>query len=223
MRRAALGVAPRTVLRRNARTPGRRGIREPFSNALGIFRHPSSHAGSVAVRRRSSLATVPVFAAFARRWQGLRGLFDRVELFNGRQLFGWVAEAGLPGVACGDLHRAEQLPGWTTLVPCERDEQALVDYLRSPRPVFLTRLRAAPRCARCVAARALTRWCSVAPTRKRARSASEPLPRRVQPSSRTPPLHVRIIDRDGTASRRAAKGRESRCAGRGRLGVGAAS
>ena len=77
---------------------------------------------------------------FARRWRELRRLFDRVELFNGRQLFGWVAEAGLPAVACGDLHRAEQLPGWTTLVPCEQEEQALVDYLRSPRPVFLTRL-----------------------------------------------------------------------------------
>jgi 3',5'-nucleoside bisphosphate phosphatase len=77
---------------------------------------------------------------FARAWREVRGLFDRVELFNGRQLFGWVAEAGLPAVACGDLHRAEQLPGWTTLVPCEQDEEALVDYLRSSRPVFLTRL-----------------------------------------------------------------------------------
>jgi hypothetical protein len=74
----------------------------------------------------------------------LRGLFDRVELFNGPQLFAWVAEVGLPAVACGDLHRAEQLPGWTTLVPCEQDEEALVDYLRSPRPVFLTRLEQPP-------------------------------------------------------------------------------
>jgi 3',5'-nucleoside bisphosphate phosphatase len=77
---------------------------------------------------------------FTRRWRALRGLVDRVELFNGGQLFGWVAEAGLPAVACGDLHRADQLPGWTTLVPCEQDEQALVEYLRSARPVFLTRL-----------------------------------------------------------------------------------
>lgn len=77
---------------------------------------------------------------FARRWRELRGLFDRVELFNGRQLFSWVAEAGLPAVACGDLHRAEHFPGWTALVPCEQDEEALVAYLRSPRPVFLTRL-----------------------------------------------------------------------------------
>ena len=67
-----------------------------------------------------------------------------MELFNGSQLFGWVAEAGLPVVACGDLHRAEQLPGWTTLVPCEQDEEALVDYLRSPRPVFLARLEHTP-------------------------------------------------------------------------------
>jgi 3',5'-nucleoside bisphosphate phosphatase len=76
---------------------------------------------------------------FARHWRELRGLFDRAELFNAGQPFGWVAEAGLPALACG-LHRAEQLPGWTTLVPCEQDEQAFVDYLRSPRPVFLTRL-----------------------------------------------------------------------------------
>ena len=43
-------------------------------------------------------------------------------------------------MAAGDLHRPEQFPGWTTLVPCEHDAQALVDYLRSARPVFLTRL-----------------------------------------------------------------------------------
>ena len=81
---------------------------------------------------------------FARRWRDLHGLYHRVELFNGNHLFGWVAEAGLPVVACGDLHRAEQLPGWTTLVPCEQDEEAVVSYLRSPRPVFLTRLQQAP-------------------------------------------------------------------------------
>jgi PHP domain len=77
---------------------------------------------------------------FARRWQRLRGLFDRVELFNGGQLFSWVAAEGLAPVACGDLHRAEQLPGWTTVIPCEQDAEALVDYLRSSRPVSLTRL-----------------------------------------------------------------------------------
>jgi 3',5'-nucleoside bisphosphate phosphatase len=82
---------------------------------------------------------------FARHWRELSGLFHRVELFNGSQLFGWVAEHGLHAVACGDLHRAEQFPAWTTLVSCEHDAQALVEYLRSPRPVFLTRLERAAR------------------------------------------------------------------------------
>jgi hypothetical protein len=77
---------------------------------------------------------------FARHWRELQGLFHRVELFSGAQLLGWVAEKGLLGVASADLHRADQFPGWTTLVPCEHDAEALVDYLRSPRPVFLTRL-----------------------------------------------------------------------------------
>lgn len=77
---------------------------------------------------------------FAGHWRELRGLFDRTELFNAGHLFSWVAEAGLPAVACADLHRAEDFPGWTTLVPCEQDEEALVAYLRSSRPLFLTRL-----------------------------------------------------------------------------------
>jgi hypothetical protein len=59
---------------------------------------------------------------FAQHSRELRGLFDRAELFNAGHLFSWVAEAGLPAVACADLHRAENFPGWTTLVPCEQDE-----------------------------------------------------------------------------------------------------
>jgi hypothetical protein len=85
-------------------------------------------------------ATAAPTRYFARNWRRLHGLFDRVELFNGDQLFGWVAESGLHPVACGDLHRADGFPGWTTLAPCEHDPEALVDYLRSARPLFLTRL-----------------------------------------------------------------------------------
>jgi hypothetical protein len=70
---------------------------------------------------------------FSRHWREIDGLFD------------WVADKGLPSVACGDLHRAAQFPGWTTLVPCEHDAEALVEYLRSPRQVFLTRLEHAAR------------------------------------------------------------------------------
>lgn len=71
---------------------------------------------------------------------GLRELAHRFELFNRAQLFGWVAEAGLPAVASGDFHHAHHLRGWKTLLPARHDEEAIVDYLRSPRPVYITRL-----------------------------------------------------------------------------------
>jgi predicted metal-dependent phosphoesterase TrpH len=77
---------------------------------------------------------------FARDWRELRDQVDRWELFNRYDLFGWVAQRGLPAVANGDFHRLEHLYGWKTLLPCARDVGALVDYLRSPRPAFLTRI-----------------------------------------------------------------------------------
>jgi hypothetical protein len=52
-----------------------------------------------------------------------------------------VAEAGLPAVACGDFHRPEHLTGWRTLIPCEREEEA-ISYLRSAQPVYLARFEA---------------------------------------------------------------------------------
>jgi predicted metal-dependent phosphoesterase TrpH len=79
---------------------------------------------------------------FARDRHSLRGLVDRYELFNREDLYAWVARARLPVVATGDFHVPEHLPGWKTLVPCAKDEEAIVEYLRSPRPVYLTRLAA---------------------------------------------------------------------------------
>jgi hypothetical protein len=70
---------------------------------------------------------------------------DRWELFNRTELFAWVAEAGLPGIATGDVHLPEHVAGWKTLVPCVLDEDAVVGYLRSSLPVFLARLE--PRAA----------------------------------------------------------------------------
>jgi hypothetical protein len=102
------------------------------SGAAVLAAHPHDLGASSVVRFPTCY--------FTRHWRRLRGLFDRVELFSGGQLFSWVAREGLTPVACGDLHRAEQLPGWATLVPCERDAEALVDYLRSPRAASLTRL-----------------------------------------------------------------------------------
>ena len=71
---------------------------------------------------------------------GLRSLAHRFELFNRTQLFGWVATAALPAVASGDFHTPKHLLGWKTLLPSIHDETAVVDYLRSPRPVYLARL-----------------------------------------------------------------------------------
>jgi predicted metal-dependent phosphoesterase TrpH len=74
----------------------------------------------------------------------LAPLVDRFELFNRHTLFGWVAAAGHPVVASGDFHRLEHLSTWKTLLPCVKDEAAVVGYLRSSRPAFLVRLDEAP-------------------------------------------------------------------------------
>lgn len=68
---------------------------------------------------------------FTRNWERLDGLVDRYELVNRTQTFGWVACAGLPGVATGDFHRPEHLETWKTLLPCAKTERAVVEYLRS--------------------------------------------------------------------------------------------
>jgi predicted metal-dependent phosphoesterase TrpH len=77
---------------------------------------------------------------FFREWRLLGGLVDRWELFNQREVFGWVANAGLPSVAAGDFHRPEHLTSWKTLLPCEKTEAGVVSYLRSGRPAYITRL-----------------------------------------------------------------------------------
>jgi predicted metal-dependent phosphoesterase TrpH len=82
-------------------------------------------------------------AAFAARPDELAPLVDRFELFNRHTLFEWVAAAGLPAVACGDFHRLEHLRTWKTLLPCAREEEAIVEYLRSRRPAFLVPLHEA--------------------------------------------------------------------------------
>jgi predicted metal-dependent phosphoesterase TrpH len=78
-------------------------------------------------------------AAFAAHPE-LAPLVDRFELFNRHTLFAWVAASGLPAIASGDFHRLEHLSTWKTLLPCVKDEAAVVGYLRSTRPAFLVRL-----------------------------------------------------------------------------------
>jgi hypothetical protein len=67
-------------------------------------------------------------------------LVDRFELFNRDTLFSWVAEGGLPAVACGDFHEPAHLATWKTLLPCAQTEAGVVAYLRSSRPAFLVDL-----------------------------------------------------------------------------------
>jgi predicted metal-dependent phosphoesterase TrpH len=99
-----------------------------------IAAHPYALDAAAASIRRTG--------RFAAEWRELAPLVDRFELFNRCELFGWVAEAGLPTVACGDFHRSEHLPGWKTLLPCAKREEAVVAYLRSARPAYLVRLDA---------------------------------------------------------------------------------
>jgi hypothetical protein len=81
---------------------------------------------------------------FSRDWEELAPLVDRWELFNRNELFAWVAEHRLPAVANGDFHELAHLYGWKTLLPCAKDERAVVGYLRSTRPAFLTRIDDVP-------------------------------------------------------------------------------
>ena len=86
----------------------------------------AAHPYTVETARLSTRGT----AAFASRPE-LWELVDRFELWNRHDCFDWVAEAGLPPVANGDVHLREHLATRKTMLPCEPSEAAVVDYLRS--------------------------------------------------------------------------------------------
>ena len=118
------------------------------AGAAIIAAHPNSDDRRLCADRRSATRT-PVARTLKSRSRltkrfsrdaGLRALAHRFELFNRTQLFGWVADAALPAVASGDFHTPQHLLGWKTLLPSLHDESAVVEYLRSPRPVYLVRL-----------------------------------------------------------------------------------
>jgi hypothetical protein len=110
--------------------PAVRAARE--RGAALVAAHPYTQEAAVGTTRGTA-----AFAADPERWVPL---VDRFELFNRHTLFGWVAEAALPGVATGDFHHPDHLGTWKTLVPCAKDERAVVEYLRSARPTFLVQL-----------------------------------------------------------------------------------
>lgn len=115
--------------------------------AVGLEQHVSVDAGIVSALEAANDLRAAVIAAhpyaatdatsmrptrrIARELGTFRPLVHRYELFNRNELFSWVAEAELPPVATGDVHRAAHLASWKTLLPCDKDPQEVVDYLRS--------------------------------------------------------------------------------------------
>jgi len=79
---------------------------------------------------------------FWREWEALAPLVHRAELFNGRDVYSWIAGAGVSAVASGDVHAREHLSSWKTLVPCAKDEEELVTFLCSAQPGYLVPFRA---------------------------------------------------------------------------------
>jgi predicted metal-dependent phosphoesterase TrpH len=97
-----------------------------------VAAHP--HAGELdAVPQRTTRA----FWADPDR---MRTLVDRYEVLNRSDVFPWIAGERLPAVAGGDVHLAEHVWSWKTVLPCDRSREAVVEYLRSERPAFMTRL-----------------------------------------------------------------------------------
>jgi predicted metal-dependent phosphoesterase TrpH len=90
--------------------------------AAVVAAHPYAVGDSTPMRATRRIALEP---------ETFRPLIHRYELFNRAEVFGWVAEAHLPAVATGDVHRADHLSSWKTLLPCEKEPEAVVDYLRS--------------------------------------------------------------------------------------------
>jgi hypothetical protein len=98
------------------------------SGAAVIAAHPSGPEG---VDQRAT-------RRFWRELRSFRDLIHRWELINRHTAYPWVAQARLPAIATGDFHRPEHLAGWKTLLPCEKDEDAIVAFLRSDARAHLT-------------------------------------------------------------------------------------
>jgi predicted metal-dependent phosphoesterase TrpH len=97
------------------------------AGAALIGAHPSS-PGQTAGRGTERFAREPGWAA---------SMVDRFELANRHDFFPWVADRHLPAVAAGDFHRPEHLATWKTALPCERDADEVVAFLRSGEPAHL--------------------------------------------------------------------------------------
>ena len=122
--------------------------------AVGVRRHVDVNRGLELAPAEASADGAALIAAHPYRLGDLDGtpratarwseeaywasaVVDRFEVCNRHDFFPWVARERLPVVANGDFHRPEHLATWKTLVPAEKTEEAVIDYLRSGKPVSL--------------------------------------------------------------------------------------
>jgi len=122
--------------------------------AVGVRRHVDVNRGLELALAEASADGAALIAAHPHRLGDLDGtpratarwseeaywasaVVDRFEVCNRHDFFPWVARERLPVVANGDFHRPEHLATWKTLVPAEKTEEAVIDYLRSGKPVSL--------------------------------------------------------------------------------------
>jgi hypothetical protein len=115
--------------------------------AIGLEQHISVDAGIVKALEAANDLSAAVVAAhpytagdvtslrptrrIACEHELFAPLVHRYELFNRDEVFSWVAASRLAPIASGDVHRAEHLASWKTLLPCDKEPPAVVDYLRS--------------------------------------------------------------------------------------------
>lgn len=115
--------------------------------AIGLNEHISVDTGIVTALEQANDLRAAVIAAhpyaagdvtplratrrIARERDTFARLIHRYELFNRNEVFTWVAEARLPSIASGDVHRTAHLSSWKTMLPCEKEPAAVVEYLRS--------------------------------------------------------------------------------------------
>jgi len=127
------------------------GLREPvdvnpgLEEALALARyHGAALIGAHPYALGELGGTPRSTARFAEDPEWAARAVDRFEVCNRHDFFAWVARKRLPVVATGDFHRPEHLATWKTVLPAAKSEEAVVDYLRSSRPVYLASFEPAP-------------------------------------------------------------------------------
>lgn len=114
------------------------GVADGIERALGEARRCGAALIAAHPYAVQSAADAPrATARFALEWTRFAPLVDRWELLNRRDVFAWVARAGLPAVATGDAHEPGHVLTWKTLLPCRKDAASVVDHLRSSAPAYL--------------------------------------------------------------------------------------